>query len=86
MAVAVGVGVTVAGVAVGVAVEVAVAVGVGVGVPPGGNAESIYLIVIRDVDASASNNASVPFARAGHQFVGAAARIDNGSRVTVVTM
>ena len=43
-------------------------------------------IVIRDVDAPASNNTSVPFACASHQFVGPATGIDNGSRVTVVTM
>ena len=81
-----GVGVEV-GVAVsaGVPVAVAVAVGVGVGVPAG-KPKGIHFIVVGDIDASASDGAVVPLARAGHQLVGAAAGVNNRAGVTIVSM
>ena len=85
VAVAVAVGLAVA-VDVGVAVAVAVGVGARGRRSSSGNAERVYPIVIRDVDASTSDDATVPSARAGHQFVRAAASINHRAGVTIVTV
>ena len=48
--------------------------------------ELINFVVVGHVDATASHHAAVPFARAGHQFIGAATRKNHGAGVTIVTV
>ena len=48
--------------------------------------ERINLVVIGDVDAAASDDAAVPFARASHQFVRPAASVNHGTGVTIVAV
>ena len=95
VAVAVAVGVDVAvEVAVAVAVEVAVAVAVrsswtsrrrrcrsSCWQPKG-----IDPVIRTEVDPTTSDHSGVPLARAGHQFVGAAAGINNGAGIAIIAV
>ena len=78
--------------AVGVGVTVAVAVAVGSGRccrsrrgcrRSSRNTEGINFVVIGDIDAAASDDATVPFARAGHH-VGAG--VNHSAGVTIVAV
>ena len=51
-----------------------------------GSAESINPVIISDIDASARYHTTVPLARAGHQFVSAAASVNNRPGVTIVAV
>ena len=48
--------------------------------------KGINLVVSGEVDASASRDAGIEAARAGHQFVRAAAGVNHGAGVTIVTV
>ena len=92
MAVAVAVAVAV-GVEVAVAVAVGVAVAVSVGLAcwrrrrrAGWQSEGIHFVIGTEVDAAASSNSGVPLARACHQFVSAAACVNDRACIAIVAV
>src|SRR5438477_13507 len=69
-------------------IRMAIAIKVGYSSPgrPGScrHSKGIDLVVSGVVNAAASDNARIPFPRAGHHFIGSAAGVNHGASVSIV--
>src|SRR5207247_7209255 len=69
-------------------IRMAIAIKVGYSSPgrPGNrwHREGIDLVVSGVVNTAASDNARIPFPRAGHHFIGSAAGVNHGASVSIV--